>query len=126
MKEERIQCPFCGESILASASKCRFCKEWIRDPNRIASVSGKGSSTARAVSKGIKERSYSRVAFNFKCFLLFCVLMAFTMIVLQILQGYFHLHGDKADVIAFFIVGPVWIIGGIAGLVKFAAQYYRE
>lgn len=126
MADERIKCPFCGEQVEPSAIKCRFCKEWIGDPNKLVLVSKKGSGTARAVSKGIKERHFSRVAFNFKCFLLFCGLIAITMIVRHILSAHIHLQGEKADVIAFFILMPVWVIGVIVGLVKFADQYYRE
>jgi len=126
MTDERIKCPFCGEQIAPSAIKCRFCREWIGDPNRLVLVRKKGSSAARAVSKGIKERRYSRVAFNFKCFLLFCGLMAVTMIVVQIISGPFHLQGEKADAIASFILIPMWIIVGVVGLVKFADQYYKE
>ena len=126
MADERIKCPFCGEQIASSAIKCRFCREWIGDPNRLVQVRKKGSGAARAVSKGIKERHFSRVAFNFKCFLLFCGLMAVTMIVRHVLFVYFHLQGEKADVIAFFILMPAWVIGVIVGLVKFADQYYKE
>ena len=111
---------------MASAIKCRFCIEWVGDPNKLVLVRTRGSGTARAVSKGIKERHFSRVAFNFKCFLLFCGLMAFSMVVCRILFNYFHLSGVKADVTAFFILAPVWIIAVIVGLVKFADQYYRE
>lgn len=37
-EEERRGCPFCGEPILRSAQKCRFCGEFLRDAPRRAST----------------------------------------------------------------------------------------
>ena len=31
-KDERQSCPFCGESIMASATKCDYCGEWLEEP----------------------------------------------------------------------------------------------
>ena len=56
MKKTKI-CPFCNESILAEAVKCKYCGEWLQP----AVYSGplwpkKGTSGARAVTKGLKEK----------------------------------------------------------------------
>lgn len=32
MNQQRKPCPYCGESIAATAKKCRFCGEWIETP----------------------------------------------------------------------------------------------
>ena len=31
---DRKNCPYCGEEIAASAKKCRFCGEWLEDPQQ--------------------------------------------------------------------------------------------
>jgi hypothetical protein len=48
-------CPYCGETIQATAKKCRYCGEWIEG---IEEKWARGSPEARAVSKGLKEKSF--------------------------------------------------------------------
>ena len=128
MADERIKCPFCGEQISASAVKCRFCKEWIREPNQLPSVRKQGSSGARAVSKGIKEKNYSKMAFKFKFFLLIGVLLGLTLIVLKIIDGPYggHLNDEHTARLASYLLIPMWIIGLAVGIWGFTRSYYKE
>ena len=127
MADERIKCLFCGEQISASAVKCRFCKEWIGDPNQLNAVRKQGSSGARAVSKGIKEKHYSKMAFKFKFFLLICGLFGFTVIVLRILVEHSpHLPEEQKQSLAAYILIPTWIIGLVVGIWGFTRSYYKE
>jgi hypothetical protein len=57
---ETKDCPFCSEQILATAKKCKHCGEWLDgSTNRAGAAAGeRGSSDARAVTKGLKEKEY--------------------------------------------------------------------
>lgn len=33
MDQSRIKCPYCGELIASTARKCRFCGEWLSNPD---------------------------------------------------------------------------------------------
>jgi TM2 domain-containing membrane protein YozV len=44
--QDRVACPFCGESIAQQAIKCRFCNEFLDRGGPVASVYADGSATA--------------------------------------------------------------------------------
>ncbi len=58
MSPDQQACPFCGETILSTAKKCRHCGEWLEVASgRTGSGPGvRGSADARAVTKGIKDK----------------------------------------------------------------------
>jgi len=51
-------CPNCGEQILITAKKCKHCGEWLEEKSQQErnSWEERGSSTARGVTKGLKEK----------------------------------------------------------------------
>jgi uncharacterized membrane protein YvbJ len=57
-KSETKNCPYCGEQILIVAKKCKHCGEWLEDGKERKGTSWqeKGSSDARSVVKGLKEK----------------------------------------------------------------------
>ena len=72
MSQATIACPFCSEQIQASAKKCKHCGEWL-DTRARPTGSGahqRGSSDARAVTKGLKEKELHDSVFNVLAFLL--------------------------------------------------------
>jgi len=120
MADERIKCPFCGEQIAASAIKCRYCKEWLEAAGK------KDSSMARAVSRGIKQKNFSKIAFKAKLLLLLVVIALAFKVVEAIAYKYFH-----ADLWS----APGWLKGVIMismllvalGIIwRFIRQYYEE
>jgi uncharacterized membrane protein YvbJ len=56
--EETRKCPYCSEQILITAKKCKHCGEWLEEVNKREGTSWqeKGSSDARSVAKGLKEK----------------------------------------------------------------------
>lgn len=53
-----VECPYCGEEILAKARKCKHCGEWLdkADTRAGGGASDRGSADARAVTKGLKQK----------------------------------------------------------------------
>ena len=62
--QETTQCPFCKETIIKGAIKCKHCGEFLNKQN-IPSGKFKGSDNARAIAKGLKEKEAQDTAYNF-------------------------------------------------------------
>ena len=50
------KCPYCSEDIQEDAKKCKHCGEWLNGSKPIYPAADNGSSAARAISKGIKQK----------------------------------------------------------------------
>lgn len=66
LKKETKECPCCGEDILETAKKCKHCGEWlvVSDERKGAGFSEKGTSDARAITKGLKEKEFHDITYN--------------------------------------------------------------
>ena len=119
MAEERIRCPFCGESIAPTAIKCRFCKEWLGEARK------KDSAVARGVSRGIKQKSFSKIAFKAKLLLLLGGLALALKIIDEVFRRFFHLPLETEKWILPYIMIPLLVVALVLAW-KFLQQYYEE
>ena len=57
---ETQNCPYCGEQILITAKKCKHCGEWLEESNKRKGTdwNERGSSDARSVTKGFKQKEF--------------------------------------------------------------------
>ncbi len=119
--DDKMKCPFCGERIAALAVKCRYCKEWIGKTQKT------DSAMARAVSRGIKQKNFSKIAFKARLILLLGALALVANAIDKIAWKYFHLNS--------LLAAPSWIKGfviislllvAIGFVWKFIRQYYEE
>ena len=55
-------CIYCGGEIPQNAAKCKHCGEWLNGKSNKAM--GRGSDSARAMSKGMKQKGLQRFAFK--------------------------------------------------------------
>ena len=92
-------CPYCSEDIQENAKKCKHCNEWL-DGNKID-----GSTSARAIAKGIKQKEYADWSLGFSGIL--------SLIISCMLGGIFQ---------------NVWVgvVIFIVFMVYFGHKYYKE
>jgi phage FluMu protein Com len=121
MAGEKTKCPFCGEEILSTAIKCKHCREWV------ARAQGNGSSAARAVSRGIKQKNFSLMAFKSKLLLLFVGFVLAVNFIYRTFLYHFHepITSPKYDWLLPYILIPILVVCLIIAL-KFLGQYYDE
>jgi Flp pilus assembly protein TadB len=90
-KEGIMECPYCSEEIKESAKKCKHCGEWLEQTDEWS-----GSSNARAVNKGLKDKEFDDFAFTFVMLL---------TILFSIVVGYYtHL---LVGIAVFIVLGMV-------------------
>jgi len=121
MADEKTKCPFCGEQILASAIKCKHCKEWLGGAQK------NDSSMARAVSRGIKHKNASKIALKAKLLLLLGGFAGTLYFIGEIFWKYFHVNltSKEAKWLLPYIMIPLLLVA--LGIVwKFIRQYYEE
>jgi predicted Zn finger-like uncharacterized protein len=120
MAAEQTKCPFCGEEISSTAIKCKHCGEWV------GRARNKDSSGARAVSRGIKQQHFSRIALKSKLLLLLGV-FAFVLYVIDQIRMRLHMsmNSSQFDWLLAGIMIPLLVIGFFVAL-KFLRQYYDE
>lgn len=120
MAAEKTKCPFCGEEILSTAIKCKHCGEWV------GRAGNKDSNGARAVSRGIKQQHFSRIALKAKLLLLVGG-FAFALYVIDQIRMRLHMsmNSSQFDWLLACIMIPLLIIGVFVAL-KFLRQYYDE
>ena len=121
MAEKRAHCPFCGEEVLASAIKCKHCHEWIGEARK------KDSSMARAVSRGIKHKNASKIAFKAKLLLLVGAFALVLNIIDRISLRYFHvpIASVKPEWLLTCITIPLLVVAA-SFVWRFIRQYYEE
>lgn len=93
------KCPFCAEEIKVDAVKCKHCGEFLKDSQEHNPL-GKGTPTAKAVSKGLKQKE------------LHDSISAISLILLII--------------VSVSVGGYAGIVIFIAGLVGLVYWYYKE
>jgi hypothetical protein len=98
------QCPFCRETIIKGAIKCKHCGEFL-DKTRSTSTSPQGSDSARAVARGLKEKESADIALNF--------FIGYVLVISGFLGYTFK---------SWWVFGIICVIG----LVLCGAWYYRE
>ncbi len=100
-------CPYCSEQILITAKKCKHCGEWLEDNNehKRATYEDRGSSDARAVTKGIKEKEAHD--YQLGCFGLIAIIA--TIFIISSLSSVFGADASLIIGVIIFIIFMVFI-----------------
>ena len=120
MADEKTTCPFCGEQILASAIKCKHCKEWLGGAQK------NDSSMARAVSRGIKHKNASKIALKAKLLLLLGGLVLAFKVIEELAYKYFHVDLWSAPEWLKAVIVISFLLAALGFVWKFIRQYYEE
>lgn len=124
------KCELCLGEIPAEAVKCLHCGEWIGEAAQTPGLV-QGSSSARAVSQGIKMKNFSKMAFKSKLQLLIVGLIAISIGILGVIVGITDemTNPKMKDTIASFgllVIVAMWIIVPIIAIPMMTKSYYKE
>jgi hypothetical protein len=97
--EERRPCPACGEAIIATAAKCRWCGE-VFDPSLLRGLGG-----TRTVSPGLARQFHNEMRLLGGMWIIASVLSTLVQIAVLLGQG-IHLQSET-DVRGPFIAGMI-------------------
>ena len=109
--ENRHPCPMCGEMIVKTAAKCRFCHE-VFDPT-VKTTSGKTSKKRRADEENLEPQDIALA--------LLCSGIAFLVAIYWMDRG--DPKGLKMIKLIAFVISIWFMLGILTGIVEFVVEH---